>query len=250
MPFFFFRFFVRLKKKTNIFSPPSFLPLFHSPLPSFLLFYLKFLRNLYISQHKKKTMFSSLYSMWTSALSYLGLADKKGKILLLGLDAAGKTTLLGLLSKDELRSYKPTNHPNKGVVQMGSLRLNVIDLGGHREAERLWKMYFTCVDGIVFVVDSADTGRFERVRATLGKVLEDEELSKVPLVVFGNKTDAPGAVSEEALCEALHITGLSTGDKSQKQITGRPFRVFMGSLRLRCGYGSALRWLSQHLESA
>lgn len=186
--------------------------------------------------------------LW-SALSYLGLANKNARIVFLGLDNAGKTTLLQLLRDGKIMVHEPTRHPQCEELVIGNVRFKTHDLGGHQAARRLWKQYYAGVDGVVFLVDTTNVERFREAREELDALLQEEALTNVPFLILGNKIDAPGACSEIQFKQTLNLETSCTGKDGKPVPEGvRPMEVYMCSVIKRSGYQDGFRWIGNYLN--
>lgn len=183
------------------------------------------------------------------ALSYLGLYKKNAKLLFLGLDNAGKTTLLHMLRDDRMAQHVPTLHPTSEELTMGSIKFTTFDLGGHHQARRVWRDYFPAVDAIVFLIDTYDRERFPESKAELDGLLSDEQLANCPVMILGNKIDRPGSASDAEIRQYFGLNSQTTGknNTNRSELPGRPCELFMCSVLKRQGYGDGFRWLANFL---
>lgn len=196
-----------------------------------------------------KNIVMFLVDFFRGWLQYLGLMNKSGKLMFLGLDNAGKTTLLHMLKDNKMGVHEPTLHPTSEQLTMGNISFTTYDLGGHSQARKVWKDYFPAVDGIVFLVDAADCERMNEAKAELDSLLTDEQVANAPVLVLGNKIDRPDAISEPALRDFFQLRTTGKGQVSLDSLGGaRPVELFMCSVLKKQGYGEGFRWLSQYID--
>lgn len=133
-------------------------------------------------------------------------ASKKDcRILMLGLDAAGKTTILYKLKLGEVICSVPTIGFNVESVQYKRLNFQVWDIGGQTKIRQLWNHYYANTQALIYVVDSSDSDRFALAKETLQAMLASEELRDVPVLIYANKQDsAVATISEMADKLGMH----------------------------------------------
>lgn len=191
-----------------------------------------------------------LWDWFTGMLNFLGLYKKSGKLVFLGLDNAGKTTLLHMLKDDRMAQHVPTLHATSEELTLGGMKFTTFDLGGHAQVRRVWKDYFPAIDGVVFLLDAYDRNRFSESKAELDSLLADEQISSAPILILGNKIDKPGAASEDEIRHYFGLFGQTTGKGTvqRSELHGRPMELFMCSVLKRQGYGEGFRWLAQYIN--
>ncbi|XP_070566757.1 ADP-ribosylation factor 3-like [Ptychodera flava] len=138
------------------------------------------------------------------------LSTSQARILMLGLDAAGKTTILYKVKLNETVTTIPTIGFNVETVKpKKGLEFTVWDVGGQEKIRALWRHYYTGSDGLIFVVDSSDKLRLCEAKEELFAILESDEMTEgVPVLILANKQDLPGACSPAEIIEALGLKSL------------------------------------------
>ncbi|XP_076317143.1 ADP-ribosylation factor-like protein 3 isoform X3 [Tachypleus tridentatus] len=134
--------------------------------------------------------------------------NRELRILLLGLDNAGKTTILKSLASEDVTHITPTQGFNIKSVQSEGFKLNVWDIGGQRKIRPYWRNYFENTDVLIYVIDSADRKRFEETGVELAELLAEEKLCGVPLLVYANKQDLLNAAPASELAEGLNLPAI------------------------------------------
>ncbi|KAH8806601.1 putative ADP ribosylation factor 1 [Flagelloscypha sp. PMI_526] len=130
---------------------------------------------------------------------------KDMRILMLGLDAAGKTTILYKLQQSEKAPNIPTIGVNVESFTHKGLNFIVWDVGGQDKMRRLWKHFYVDGRAIIFVIDSNDRERVPVAHMEIRQLMGEEELKGYPLLVIANKQDCPNALTASDLIEALEL---------------------------------------------
>lgn len=157
--------------------------------------------------HRYSRMGQTISQLWEATLGKLA-SIKESRILMVGLDAAGKTTVLYKLKLGENLTTIPTIGFNVETVQYKNINMTVWDVGGQDRIRVLWRHYYQNSDAVIFVVDSNDEDRFELAREELHHMLNDDALRDAVVLVFANKQDLPNAKSASELTEKLALREL------------------------------------------
>ena len=159
--------------------------------------------------------------------------EKEARILVLGLDNAGKTTILKALSDEETENIAPTQGFNIKALSKDGFKLNVWDIGGQKAIRAYWPNYYEGTDGLVYVVDSSDEERLKECTEELDTLLSEDDLKDVPLLVFANKQDLDLALDAS---EVMQQTKL-------EEISGRTWNIQACSAMTKEGLEEGMEWL-------
>eukprot|EP00617_Octactis_speculum_P024110 CAMPEP_0185746996 /NCGR_PEP_ID=MMETSP1174-20130828/5673_1 /TAXON_ID=35687 /ORGANISM="Dictyocha speculum, Strain CCMP1381" /LENGTH=182 /DNA_ID=CAMNT_0028421997 /DNA_START=45 /DNA_END=593 /DNA_ORIENTATION=- len=144
----------------------------------------------------------------TKVLDRLGLGALDRRILLVGLDAAGKTTILYKLKLGETVTTIPTIGFNVETVTYKKCTFTMWDIGGQDRIRPLWRHYYNGTDAVIFVIDSNDRERVEIAAEELHKLMNEDEMKDAVLLCFANKQDLPDSMKAPEMIEKLQLRKL------------------------------------------
>merc|ERR1739838_1032657 len=167
-------------------------------------------------------------------------AKKQMRILMVGLDAAGKTTILYKLKLGEIVTTIPTIGFNVETVEYKNISFTVWDVGGQDKIRPLWRHYYQNTQGLIFVVDSSDRERIGEAREELMRMLSEDELRDAVLLIFANKQDLPNAMNAAEITDKLGLHSLRN----------RNWYIQATCATSGDGLYEGLDWLSNQLKNA
>lgn len=180
---------------------------------------------------------------FTDILRALGFLKRPARVIVVGLDNAGKSMLINQLKPRRAASYEvtPTVGFSMDRFERGGFTFSVWDMSGAGAYRSLWETYYKETDAIIFVVDSSDRLRLCVARDELRNVLEHPDVvsRKPPMLFFANKMDLPGAVEPKDMAEDL---GLHAAVKD------RPWQISASNALTGEGIDKGIEWLISALN--
>ncbi|KAG4302856.1 hypothetical protein PCANB_000769 [Pneumocystis canis] len=180
--------------------------------------------------------------------------QKEIRVLILGLDGAGKTTILYKMQVGEVITTVPTIGFNMETVCYKNIKFNVWDLGGQTSIRPYWRCYYTSTRAIIYVIDSTDIQRLSATAKELHAILQEKELFDIDLLIFANKRDISNALNATEISEKLNLTNMRNRNWtiiSTSAITGEvAFKdVFFYLLKKMQGLMEGLDWLVNSIKN-
>ncbi|EGG16828.1 ADP-ribosylation like factor [Cavenderia fasciculata] len=170
-------------------------------------------------------------------LSKLFSKKKETRVLMLGLDAAGKTSLLYRVKLKESVPSVPTVGFTVETIKFHNTSFTIWDVGGQDKIRNLWRHYYVGTQVLIYVIDSSDRERLEESKQQLYRVLNDPEMREPLLLVFANKCDIVGAMPVDEISEKLGLN----------QLVNRKWTIFASCAITGQGVEEGFSWLQDEL---
>ena len=167
-------------------------------------------------------------------LKKMKVKEKEMRVLILGLDNAGKSTILRQIMGKDITEICPTVGFNIETLEFEGFKLNLWDVGGQKSLRSYWRNYFEATDGLIWVVDTSDKRRMIDCKNELHSLLQEERLMGASLLVFANKIDLPNCSPWEEVEKQLQLSKMN----DSHHWTVKPCSAFTGENLIE-----GIRWL-------
>ena len=174
--------------------------------------------------------------IFSKILDFFSRSRNNFKIIILGIQNAGKTTILYRLSIGQLVKTTPTIGSNVEEISYNNVKLQAWDLGGQESTRSIWDVYFINTDAIIYVIDTHDE-TYDDSKTQFYKLLKNEALKNAIILIYANKQDLPGAKS---VGEIIQIYELDT-------IKDHIWHIQPCSAQTGEGLITGMKWLSDQL---
>ena len=166
-------------------------------------------------------------------------SNQEVRLLILGLDNAGKTTLLYQMQFGEVKVTVPTLGFNVESVKYENINFQMWDLGGQSEIRPYWRCYYPKTNAVIFVIDSSDKERLDIAKQELFLLLQEDDLKGVPIAILANKQDVEGCLTDAQISENMALT----------DIKNRQWAIFKTIAKTGKGLDDAFKWLTGILKN-
>ena len=170
-------------------------------------------------------------------IEFFTISRNNFKIIILGMQNAGKTTILYRLSLGQLVKTSPTIGSNVEEITYNNATFQAWDLGGQESTRSLWDVYYMNTDAVVYVIDSQDDEYFNESKAQFHKLLKHQALKNATVLIFANKQDLPGAKPVNTIIQDYEL------DKIKSHI----WHIQSCSALKGEGLVTGIKWLSEQL---
>ena len=174
--------------------------------------------------------------IFSKILDFFSRSRSNFKIIILGIQNAGKTTILYRLSLGQLVQTTPTIGSNVEEISYNNVKLQAWDLGGQESSRSMWYAYYTGTDAIIYVIDTHDTN-YEESKNQFYKLLENEALKNAVILIYANKQDLSGAKSVNEIIQIYELNS----------IKGHIWNIQPCSAQTGEGLITGMKWLSDQL---
>jgi len=167
-------------------------------------------------------------------------SKKQSKVICLGLDNGGKSTILNFLKPEAKKTtVEATVGFSAEKLKHDNINYTFFDMSGQGRYRNLWEHYYSDAQGIVFVIDSSDDIRMCIVKDELDSMLANAEIkSRAPILFYANKMDKPKALKPTDISKLLKLD----------LITDRRWTIIPSNALKGTGLQEGLKWLSQHMD--